>query len=169
MQFGWSVPDIDPEPSEGNHSWHNNYTQYCTIDFTESGSGCQVILLSESFSAFKAMPTRQLQLLQRSESEMGELANLIDILSILFYLGKIFGKDWGNLRFSWQEYARYARVVYDSMEYVYYPVRYSSFVNWFIDVYRICMDLHVTSTCHDQNLIRLMVRRSGDVRSPPCF
>ena len=72
---------------------------------------------------------------------MGELANLID-MTVHSYLGKIFGKDWGNLRFSWQEYARYARVVYDSMEYVYYPVRYSSFVNWFIDVYRICMDLH---------------------------
>ncbi|CAL1148725.1 unnamed protein product [Cladocopium goreaui] len=53
-----------------------------TIDFplvsgrSQRGSGCQVILLSESFSAFKEMPTRQLQLLQRSESEMGELANL---------------------------------------------------------------------------------------------
>jgi hypothetical protein len=66
---------------------------------------------------------------------MGELANLID-MTVHSYLGKIFGKDWGNLRFSWQEYARYARVVYDSMEYVYYPVRYSSFVNWFIE------DLH---------------------------
>ena len=57
---------------------------------------------------------------------MGELANLID-MTVHSYLGKIFGKDWGNLRFSWQEYARYARVVYDSMEYVYYPVRWLQF------------------------------------------